>query len=135
MQRTLTDLKGRIARLERLATGLAQEAERQRRAEDLLLFRERKQYQGGIQGALAGAEGARVVRFGGGQEDGGRPNPGRAGGLARSANGTAAGKGKPVNRGQGRTPRKGKISSAVRGSPVAVKGHTRVWPRTNHARR
>jgi hypothetical protein len=43
MQLTLADLKGRIARLERLAPGLAWEVDRQRGAADLLLFRERKQ--------------------------------------------------------------------------------------------
>jgi hypothetical protein len=61
MQLTRADLKGRIARLERLAKGLAREVDLQRGAEDLLLFRERKQYLGGIQDALAGAEAARVV--------------------------------------------------------------------------
>jgi hypothetical protein len=61
MQLTLADLKGRIARLERLATGLARVVDLQRGAEDLLLFRERKQYLGGIQDALASAEAARVV--------------------------------------------------------------------------
>jgi hypothetical protein len=61
MQLTMADLKGRIARLERLAKGLAREVERQRGAEDLLLFRERRQYLRDIQDALAGAEAARVV--------------------------------------------------------------------------
>jgi hypothetical protein len=61
MQLTLADLKGRIARLERLAKGLAREVEQQRGAGDLLLFQERRQYLGGIQDALAGAEAARGV--------------------------------------------------------------------------
>jgi hypothetical protein len=64
MQLTLADLKGRIARLERLAKGLAREVDRQRGAEELLLFRERKQYLAAVQDALAGAEAARVVLAG-----------------------------------------------------------------------
>jgi hypothetical protein len=43
----------------------------QRGAEDVLLFRERRQYLRGIQDVLAGAEAARVVLEGGGEEDGG----------------------------------------------------------------
>jgi hypothetical protein len=62
MQLTLADLKGRIARLERMVKGLAREVDLQRGGEDLLLFRERKQYLGGIQDALAGAEAARRRR-------------------------------------------------------------------------
>jgi hypothetical protein len=54
----------RIIRLERLAKGLAREVELQRGAEDVLLFRERKQYLAGIQDALAGADAARVVLAG-----------------------------------------------------------------------
>jgi hypothetical protein len=57
MQRTPTDLKARVERLDRLA----REVELQRGAEDVLLFRERRQYLRGIQHALAGAEAARVV--------------------------------------------------------------------------
>jgi hypothetical protein len=64
MQRTLVDLKGRIARLGRLERRFAREVALQRGAEDQLLFRERKQYLGGIQDALAGAEAARVVLTG-----------------------------------------------------------------------
>ena len=61
MQLTLADLKGRIERLDRLARGLAKEVALQRGAEDVLLFRERRQYLRAIQEALAGAEAARVV--------------------------------------------------------------------------
>jgi hypothetical protein len=64
MQLTLADMKARITRLERLAKGLAREVELQRGVEDVLLFRERKQYVAGIQDALAGAEAARVVLAG-----------------------------------------------------------------------
>jgi hypothetical protein len=64
MQLTLEDVKRRIARLEQLERGLAREVEQQREAEDLLLFRERKQYLAAVQDALAGAEAARVVLAG-----------------------------------------------------------------------
>ena len=47
--------------LERLARGLAREVELQRGADDVLLYRERKQYLGAVQDALAGVEAARVV--------------------------------------------------------------------------
>jgi hypothetical protein len=57
----LTDLKGRIARLDRLAKRLAREVELQRGAKDVLLFRERKLYLASIQDALAGVDAARVV--------------------------------------------------------------------------
>jgi hypothetical protein len=46
------------ARPDRLARGLAREVGLQKGAEDVLLFRERKQYLRGIQNALAGAEAA-----------------------------------------------------------------------------
>jgi hypothetical protein len=49
MQLTVADLKGRIARLEKLARGLANEVGLQRRAEDVLLFRERRQYLRAVQ--------------------------------------------------------------------------------------
>jgi hypothetical protein len=68
----LRHLKARIGRLDRLARGLAKEVELQRGAEDVLLFRERKQYLAAVQDALAGADAARVVlegvvkRMGGG---------------------------------------------------------------------
>ena len=61
MQLTLADLKGRIERLERLARGMAEEVRLQKGAEDVLLFRERRQYLRAVQDALAGAEAARVV--------------------------------------------------------------------------
>ena len=61
MQLELADIKARVARLERLTRGLAKEAGMQRRAEDVLLFRERRQYLRAIQEALAGADAARVV--------------------------------------------------------------------------
>jgi hypothetical protein len=72
MQLELPDIKARIVRLDRLARGLAKEVGTQRGAEDVLLFRERRQYLRAIQEALAGAEAARVVlegvvrRMGGG---------------------------------------------------------------------
>jgi hypothetical protein len=61
MQLELRDLKARIARLDQLARGLAKEVGLQRGAEDVLLFRERRQYLRAVQEALAGAEAARVV--------------------------------------------------------------------------
>jgi hypothetical protein len=54
MQLTLGDLKARMERL-------ARDVVLQRGSEDVLLFGERWQYLGGIQGALAGVEAARVV--------------------------------------------------------------------------
>jgi hypothetical protein len=56
MQLTVADLKGRIAWLDR---GLAKEVGLQRGAEDVLLFRERRQYLAAVQDALAGADAAR----------------------------------------------------------------------------
>jgi hypothetical protein len=64
MPLTLAGLKKRIRRLDRLARGLAKEMGPQRGAEDVLLFRERRQYLRGIQEALAGAGSARVVLAG-----------------------------------------------------------------------
>ena len=61
MQLTLADLKARIARLDRLARGLGKEVVLQRGADDVLLYREKKQYLAGVQDALAGADAARVV--------------------------------------------------------------------------
>ena len=61
MQLTLADLKKRIERLDQLARGLAKEVGLQRGAEDVLLFRERRQYLRAVQEALAGADAARVV--------------------------------------------------------------------------
>jgi hypothetical protein len=57
----LHDLKGRIARLEKLARGLALEAALLKDGDGPLLYRERRAYLKGIQDALAGAEAARVV--------------------------------------------------------------------------
>jgi hypothetical protein len=64
MQLELADLKARIARLDQLARGLAKEVGLQRGAEDVLLFRERRQYLRAVQEALAGADAARVVLVG-----------------------------------------------------------------------
>jgi hypothetical protein len=58
------DLRARIERLDRLARGLAKEVGLQRGAENVLLFRERRQYLRAVQEALAGAEAARVVLAG-----------------------------------------------------------------------
>ena len=44
MQLTPADQKARIARLDELARGLAAEVGQQKGAEDVLLFRERRQY-------------------------------------------------------------------------------------------
>jgi hypothetical protein len=57
----LKDLKGRVARLEELARGLAKEVVLWKEANDPLLFAERRAYLSAIQDALAGVEGARVV--------------------------------------------------------------------------
>jgi hypothetical protein len=61
MQLTRADIMGRIARLDRLDRGLAREVALQRGAEDVLLFRERRQYLAAVPDALAGAAAARVV--------------------------------------------------------------------------
>jgi hypothetical protein len=61
MQLQVRDLKGRVARL---AKGFAKEVVLQRGSDDLLLYRERKQYLGAIQDALAGVEAARVTLAG-----------------------------------------------------------------------
>jgi hypothetical protein len=61
LQLQLRDLIGRIARLDRLALGLAREVGLWKGGEDLLLFAERRMYLNAIQDALAGAEEARVV--------------------------------------------------------------------------
>jgi hypothetical protein len=52
------------ARIDQLARELAKEVALQKGAEDVLLFRERKQYLRAVQDALAGAEAARVVLAG-----------------------------------------------------------------------
>jgi hypothetical protein len=64
MQLDLAGLKGRVARLEQLALGLAREAGLQKGAADALLFRERKPYLRAVQDPLAGAEAARVLLAG-----------------------------------------------------------------------
>jgi hypothetical protein len=64
MELTLADLKARIARVGRLERWLAREVERQRRAETVLAFGERRQYLKAIQDALAGSEAARIVLAG-----------------------------------------------------------------------
>jgi hypothetical protein len=63
MQLTPVDLKARVERLRGLETGFAREIALQR-DDELLLFRERKQYLTAIHEALAGAEAARVVLAG-----------------------------------------------------------------------
>jgi hypothetical protein len=66
MQLTLADIKRRIDRLHRLARGLAREVEMQRGAEDVLLFRERKQYLAVVQDAPGrGRRGAGAAGRGG----------------------------------------------------------------------
>jgi hypothetical protein len=60
----LHDLKGRIARLENLARGLALEAALLKDGDGPLLHRERRLYVKGIQDALAGAETARAALAG-----------------------------------------------------------------------
>ncbi len=60
----LHDLRGRIARLEKLARGLALEAARLKEGDDPLLYRERRLYLKGIQDALDGAETARAALAG-----------------------------------------------------------------------
>ena len=61
MQLELADFKARIERLNQIARGLSREVGLQRGAEDVLLFRERRQYLRAVQEALAGADAARVV--------------------------------------------------------------------------
>ena len=61
MQLQVADLKRRIARLDRLARGLAKEVLLWRGGNDPLLFADRPMYLRAIQDALAGAEEARVV--------------------------------------------------------------------------
>jgi hypothetical protein len=57
----LSDLQARVRRLDQLARGLAKEVTLWKGCNDPLLYLERKAYLGSIQGALAGAEAARVV--------------------------------------------------------------------------
>jgi hypothetical protein len=60
----LNDLKGRIARLEKLGRGLALEAALLKDGNDPLLYRERRLYLKGIQDARAGVETARATLAG-----------------------------------------------------------------------
>jgi hypothetical protein len=64
MQLDVWHLNGRIARLDRLARGLAKEVLLWRGGNDPLLFADRPMYLRAIQDALAGAEEARVVLAG-----------------------------------------------------------------------
>jgi hypothetical protein len=57
----LDDLKGRIARLDRLAHGMAKEVALWKGGNDPLRFAERRLYLGAVQDALAEADEARVV--------------------------------------------------------------------------
>jgi hypothetical protein len=61
MQMQVAALRGRVARLDRLAWGPAKEVGLWRGGNDPLLFAERRQYLKAIQDALAGADEARVV--------------------------------------------------------------------------
>jgi hypothetical protein len=60
MQLQVADLKGRIARLYRLARGLAKEVSLWKGGNDPLLLAERRMYLKAVQDALAGAEEARL---------------------------------------------------------------------------
>jgi hypothetical protein len=60
----LAALKGRVAWLDRLARGLGKEVGLQRGAENVLLYREKKQYLAGIRDAQGRVEAARVVLAG-----------------------------------------------------------------------
>jgi hypothetical protein len=57
----LTDLQGRVRRLDQLARGLAKEVTLWKASDDPLLYLERRAYLNAIQDALAGIEAARVV--------------------------------------------------------------------------
>ena len=57
----LTDLRGRVRRLDQLARGLAKEVTWWKASDDPLLYLERRAYLNAIQDALAGIEAARVV--------------------------------------------------------------------------
>jgi hypothetical protein len=57
----LADLKARVARLEELSRGLANEGVLQRGVQDVLLYRERQQSLAALRHALGGVEAARVV--------------------------------------------------------------------------
>jgi hypothetical protein len=55
------DIEPRVSRLDELARGLAKEAALIRKADDPLLYLERRAYLNAIQDAIAGVEAARVV--------------------------------------------------------------------------
>jgi hypothetical protein len=55
------DIEGRVRRLDELARGMAKECVVIRKADDPLLYLERKAYLTAIQNAIAGVEAARVV--------------------------------------------------------------------------
>ena len=57
----LADLLARVRRLDHLSRGLAKEVSMWRKADDPLLYLERRTYMKGIQDALAGVEEARVA--------------------------------------------------------------------------
>ena len=57
----LEDLAARIGRLDQLARGLAKEVQLWKKANDPLLYLERKTYLEAVQDALAGVEAARVL--------------------------------------------------------------------------
>lgn len=57
----LTDIDGRLQRLEQLTRGLAREIVVWREGSDPLLYLERRAYLNSIQDALAGLEAARVI--------------------------------------------------------------------------
>ena len=63
-QMELKEIKARIQRLDKLARGFALEVQRWRAGPDQLLYRERTEYLGTVQDALAGVEAARVVLAG-----------------------------------------------------------------------
>jgi hypothetical protein len=61
MQRDVRHLRARIARLDRLARGLAKEVTLWKGGNDPLQFAERRMYLKAIQDALAGTDEAKVV--------------------------------------------------------------------------
>jgi hypothetical protein len=61
MRLRVPDLMARIARLDRLAAGLAKEAGAQRGRRGVLLYGEQRQYLNAVQQALGGVDKARVV--------------------------------------------------------------------------
>jgi hypothetical protein len=61
MAMNLADMTARVRRLDELARGLAKEVALWKKADDPLLYLERKAYLDAIQDALAGVEEARVI--------------------------------------------------------------------------